>query len=129
MELDPIPQFKATAKLGEFLETSSPSRSSRRGRCSPAITQEVEKGDGSDPRELLRRSSPSCLLILFFEPPNGIPARAGPTVGPCAPYACEFTGLIRNHAFPFSSVVHPEFPTLFDSPRYLGVQLLGLHFF
>jgi len=30
-ELDPIPQFKATAKLGEFLEASSPIRSSLRG--------------------------------------------------------------------------------------------------
>jgi hypothetical protein len=39
--------------------------------------------------EQLESSSPGCLLILFFEPQNGIPARAGLTVGPCAPYACE----------------------------------------
>jgi hypothetical protein len=32
-ELEPIPQFKATAKLGEFLEADSPSRSSTRVRC------------------------------------------------------------------------------------------------
>ena len=39
--------------------------------------------------EQLESSSPGCLLTLFFEPQHGIPARAGLTAGPCAPYACE----------------------------------------
>jgi hypothetical protein len=39
--------------------------------------------------ERIEISSSGFLLILGFGAQNGIPARAGLTVGPCAPFACE----------------------------------------
>jgi hypothetical protein len=40
-ELEPIPQFKATAKLGEFLEARFSQSFSRTGRCRPTAPLEI----------------------------------------------------------------------------------------